>query len=835
MNTRATGSPAETPVTTRRRARAVRHRLRSYPVSSAFALVVAGASIATGSAWGADASAWGAGPLSTFASGRWWTLATALVVPDSAVDAALSVVLSLTALAWAERLLGHARALAAAVGVGVGGLLAASGLHAALWTVTELRPVEAAEVPVLDPAVAIVGAVMAATAFAPALWRRRVRLGGFGMLAMFALYAGDADAWYRLATAIVGLVVGVVLARGRTRQAWHRSSARESRTLLALVVAVSGVGPLVALIGGGGRGPLSLVVDAFSQYDADVVRRCATVELPQCDEQLTFVVTRGAGPALLAVVPLLLLLAAAWGLRRGRRAAWRWALGVDAALAVAAAASWASGGLVIDPWVDGTGLEYVLWSLASIGVPCAIVVSLLICRGRFPVVVTRRTARTYAIVVSAALVVAGGTLSLTGWLGRRDFSDEPTPAQLALVTLRRLIPQVFLQPTGRSPYPHHGPALFAYQWTGAAFWAVVLVTTLWLYRQSARPPDGDAAQYRALLRRGSDTLAYVGTWRGNRHWSSADGCDAVAYRVVGDVALALADPLAADGDRRRVLAAFAEHCVEHGWIPAFYSAHADTLAAAEALGWRGLPVGVETVMDLEGLDFAGKAWQKVRQPLARAEREGYAAVWARWRDLSVADSSQIVAIDEEWVADRALPELGFTLGGVDELDDPEVRLLLAVGPDGRIEAVTSWMPHWRDGRIAGWTLDYMRRRADGPNGIMEFLIASAALRLRDEGAHTLSLSGAPLADDPGASATEATPVRSLLRWLATVLEPVYGFASLFRFKSKFRPRHRPLYLVYRDPLELPLLGAAITRAYLPAASRSEVFALLRAIRGASPR
>ena len=64
-----------------------------------------------------------------------------------------------------------------------------------------------------------------------------------------------------------------------------------------------------------------------------------------------------------------------------------------------------------------------------------------------------------------------------------------------------------------------------------------------------------------------------------------------------------------------------------------------------------------------------------------------------------------------------------------------------------------------------------------------------------------------------------------------VLEPAYGFASLFRFKGKFRPRYRELTLAYRDPLHLPAIGAAVGRAYLPDASRREILALARSAWG----
>lgn len=799
--------------------------MRAHPVSLGYAavvLVIAVTVVITGT----DDSMWGAGPLSTFAASRWWTPLTAVIVPDSITDAVLSVILAVTVLAYAERLLGSIRTAVLLPLLGVAGVLVGVAAHALAWTLTDLRPVVADEVPVLDPAIAMVGTIMAASAFAPALWRRRLRLVGFALLGMFALYGGDADAWYRVAAAVIGLVVGVVLAR-RPRIHWHRSSARETRTLLALLLSVSALGPLIALVTGGGRGPLSLVVDAFSQYDEALLQRCQTVDLPICDEQVTFFLTRGVGPALLAVTPLALLLVAAWGLRIGRRSAWMLAIGVQTVLVVLAVVSWATGRLVIDPWIDGSGAEYLLWAAASIGVPAALVVALVVLRRRFTIRATSRAVKQTAITVGAAFVVCASVLFTVESIGRQAFDGNVSVLDLLLLTLRRFVPPVFLQPAGHAPFPHRGAALFAYQWVGVAFWVVVILGMLWLFRHPRRPVGEDGTLYRTLLTRGSDTLDFLGTWRGNTYWYSAERDAAVAYRVVGGVALALADPLAEPERRAAVADQFVDFCGEHGWTVAFYSVHDETMDVLRARGWHAIPVGVETVLDLVGLDFSGKAWQKVRQPLTRAEREGFTAVWSRWHDLTVAQAAQVTAIDEEWVADRALPEMGFTLGGLDELRDPDVRLLLAIGPGGRIEAVTSWMPSWTDGRISGWTLDYMRRRGDGPNGMMEFLIASAALRLRDEGAGVLSLSGAPLASDPTEEDAPPTALREFLRFLAGALEPAYGFASLFRFKSKFRPRYRQLLLAYRDGLDLPAIGAAVGRAYLPDASRAELVAVAR--------
>lgn len=181
----------------------------------------------------------------------------------------------------------------------------------------------------------------------------------------------------------------------------------------------------------------------------------------------------------------------------------------------------------------------------------------------------------------------------------------------------------------------------------------------------------------------------------------------------------------------------------------------------------------------------------------------------------------------DWVGDKGLPEMGFTLGGVDEALDPAVRLGIAIDDDGSVHGVTSWLPvYGKDGEVRGWTLDLMRRRDGGFKPVMEFLIISSAMAFRDEGAAFASLSGAPLA---GSGEAEATPLDQVLSQVSELLEPLYGFSSLHNFKMKFNPRFEPMYLVFRDESDLPRIGIGLTRAYLPTATTGQ---LIRAGLGA---
>ena len=267
-----------------------------------------------------------------------------------------------------------------------------------------------------------------------------------------------------------------------------------------------------------------------------------------------------------------------------------------------------------------------------------------------------------------------------------------------------------------------------------------------------------------------------------------------------------------------------------GVVACLFSSSRATAAAAleEDPAWRSVSVGEDTVVDLPGLEFSGKPWQPVRGAANRAEREGVSFRLTTLAEEPWGVVAQVRAISESWVGDKSLPEMGFTLGTVDEALDPAVRVALATDADGSVHGVLSWLPvHGPGGDgelIEGWVLDIMRRRDGAFGPVMEFLIGQSLLAFRDEGAAFASLSGAPLTRSED-EAEEDGAVGAILTTVGSLLEPAYGFRSLHRFKEKFQPRHESMRLLYRDEAALPGIAGAIVRAYLPDASAG---ALMRA-------
>lgn len=367
-------------------------------------------------------------------------------------------------------------------------------------------------------------------------------------------------------------------------------------------------------------------------------------------------------------------------------------------------------------------------------------------------------------------------------------------------------------------------------WLGMLVW---LVVTRRAYRarlrrrlpgaRDAQSPGALAETARELIREtGGGPLSWMATWPDNRIFLGSSPETAVAYQTHQGVAIALSDPIAPDDRVGETLAEFLDTVVRAGFTPCVFGA-TERARAVIPEGWRAVQIAEDTIVDLPGLEFTGKAWSAARQALNRAEREGVSFRMGALAAESRRVRAQVDEISSQWVGEKELPEMRFTLGTVDEALDPEVRMAFAEH-DGQLEGFLSWLPvYGSDGEVAGWTLDLMRRRAGGGfPAVMEYLIASSALAFRDEGAAFLSLSGAPLARSTPASPEELSPIDGWLDRLGAMLEPAYGFRSLHRFKQKFRPRAEPLYLLFADEGDLARIGLALARAYLPDASMAEL-------------
>ncbi len=763
-----------------------------------------------------------------------------LAVGVPAVVSAVGLILLLVG--PAERLMGPWRTLAAFVvtgAVGVWGGIAVDALGLVLGRRWDER---LAETPILDPLTAVTGTILTASAFADQLWRRRIRVIGLGVLVVLALYVGGPESVGRFVAGLTGLVVGVLATRAR-RDPFRipPSSHHESRLLLASLTALLAAGPLLTLVTGHPQGPVHLAGVVLRGGRSAGLEACIDgVATAACRVTVAAERMSAPGPYLLALLPVVLLALSAWALSRGRRA------GVWAGAAVLFASGTLSAltSMLLPVLADPARLarqnaqtpptpgETLLAVLAPVALAAALIAS----RRIFPVRSTARARKVFVLVVAASLAVATMVSAIVWRLSRAGGAGEFWGWFVG-----RFVPAGYLGQVVPSTPASPGLGELG-SWLGPAVGlAVVSVTVFLIIDTPTREGTPDRERFRRLLRHGSSgAIAHMALWPGNSYWFAPGVRAGVAYRVVGDVALTIGGPvMGSDGtcDEEGVIRGFADLCETRGWIPAFYSVEGTSAGSFERLGWSHAAVGEDALIDPSSFSLVGGRWKDIRTSINRARKAGVEARWEGWNELGHGERNQVRIVSEDWVAGRPLPEMGFTLGGVDELADPDVRLMLAVAADGTVLAVTSWLPTWRDGRIVGWTLDLMRRRTESMNGVMEFLIAEAIFRARDDDIDFVSLSAAPLAGvgragpDAGDDSRAYGPgmAEHMLGYLGRRMESLYGFQSLLSFKQKFGPELRPLIVAYPDPLALPAVVVALTRSYLPSMSLQQCMALLHAV------
>lgn len=645
----------------------------------------------------------------------------------------------------------------------------------------------------LTPIGFIAGAAGFASALLPRLWRRRLRVSLIVLTATFVLYSGTMSDVLGIVAAMLSITAGQLLFKPESAP----PSIRERRVLLAVGIACVAIGPAFVALDPMAEGPFSQITQLLwaphlSALEATQV--CAdSLTSTSCTAAVDLARAQGIGALVANIMPFIIQLVVCFGLMRGRVLAW-WMAVITQVLAIAL--------LTYQLW-DDSRLSYLLSNLVLVILPWLLALFMLLINYSLFRIRENRAFFTRTIVFAILASSLGAGL----WILTASLHNTVPPANLADIlaeTPLRFVPAVVAL-----ILPHHvAPATmfswFIYLWVGNAFWILLAVR---LYLGFSRPVDpaqeSDRDAARHLLESGTgDHLSFMTLWKSNRYFFHGDSY--VAYRVSNGIALTLGAPVGRD-----ISAEFERFASEQGWAVAWYSVNAQFADAHPQL--KRLQVAEEAVLNCESVEFKGKKFQNVRTARNKAEKEGVSTRWTTWEELDIASIARISALSEDWVSDKALPEMGFTLGGLEEMTVTGTRLLLAESADGTLHGVTSWMPVYENGAIAGYVLDVMRRNEHGFKGVIELLISEAMLVAQSEGLAWISLSGAPLAGQPD----EPNWLDVALNRIGEEVEPLYGFRTLAASKRKFQPEEHPWYLCYHDELKLPSIALATMHAYLP--------------------
>jgi lysyl-tRNA synthetase class 2 len=331
---------------------------------------------------------------------------------------------------------------------------------------------------------------------------------------------------------------------------------------------------------------------------------------------------------------------------------------------------------------------------------------------------------------------------------------------------------------------------------------------LWLRPHAMSPAlDGDRERAAELVHaQGRDSLCYFALRRDKSYFFSPSGRSFLAYRVVGGTALVAGDPNGAPAKREERMREFVRVAHAKGWRVAIAGASNEALEDYAAIGFKSMYLGDEAVVRPATFSLDGRAIRKVRQSVSRLDKAGYTV---RFLSTAAADDAlraELRSVSEEWRGNW--PERGFTMAMDALFLYPDTVLAVALSPDGHVGGFLQLVP---SPASEGYSLASMRRRADTPNGLMEFLITETVAWAREHAVTEVSLNFAVFADFLR-SGDDAGRFAHAFRWLLLKADRLFQVERLHSFNRKFFPHWRRRYFCFERWGDLPLAGLAYLQA-----------------------
>jgi len=407
-------------------------------------------------------------------------------------------------------------------------------------------------------------------------------------------------------------------------------------------------------------------------------------------------------------------------------------------------------------------------------------------------------------LATAAGVAVGYGVAGFWFLDRRHFDINFHIGDSIVTTLR------FLSLSGDPrlvPHTHYA------QWFLFSLYLMTFSAVLYsgfaLFRpviyQFRRLPRERAMAREIVAEHGRTTLDYFKLWTDKSYFFSPSHTCFIAYRVAGNVALALGDPVGPENEIEPVVREFVEFCHDNGWGFGFHQALPDFLDVYRRVRLKKLKIGDDAIVNLRDFILEGKSKKEFRYKIRQMEGMG---VETRHYESPIADDiiAQLKDVSDEWLQIPGRRERTFTLGMFEESYVRSTPVVAAVDKDGKVLAFVNLIAT-PDGKEI--TIDLMRRRTEAPNGIMDYLFVKLFLYAKERRFERFNLGMAPMAgfQEREVASAEERAIHSFFQQLNFL----FSFRGLRQYKAKFATSWEPRYLVYRNALELPRLALALRR------------------------
>jgi phosphatidylglycerol lysyltransferase len=355
------------------------------------------------------------------------------------------------------------------------------------------------------------------------------------------------------------------------------------------------------------------------------------------------------------------------------------------------------------------------------------------------------------------------------------------------------------------PHTHHA------KWFLESLYLITITSILYsllslfrpvLYKYRIYPLERDIAV--SLVKKyGRSNQDFFKYWPDKSFFFSAERNSFISYRVGGNYALTLGDPVGPEEEIETIIRSFIEMCTENDWGFGFHQVLPDFLPLYKNIGLRKLKIGDDAIVALSEENVKETLGKKFHIVINRLEKIGM-----HIKIIEPPISSEVLLrlkdVSDEWLQIQGRKERGFTLGLFDYDYIRETPVLAVCDDKDVYQAFINIIPSYHKGET---TIDLMRRRINAHSGVMDYLFVNAFKYSLDKGFKTFNLGMAPMSGFQ--EREEASIEERAIHVFFQNLNFIFSYRGLRSYKAKFASTWEPRYLMYRNAIDLPGITFAL--------------------------
>lgn len=321
--------------------------------------------------------------------------------------------------------------------------------------------------------------------------------------------------------------------------------------------------------------------------------------------------------------------------------------------------------------------------------------------------------------------------------------------------------------------------------------------------------EEEFARAKVLIQKyGKSSVDFFKTYSDKFIYAPGDINAFISYRISRNFAVVLENPVSDNDDEmKKCIISFSKYAYENGLKDIYYRVPSESLRLYAGLSRKSLFLGQEGVVDLGSFSLEGGEKKSIRNALNKIKEQGY-TTHINTPPLRDGLIQKLRAVSDEWLKITERQEIIFSQGMFVEKEIKEQTVITVENSEEKIIAFLNIIPDYVENE---GTYDLLRKTADAPNGIMDYILVELFRHLKANGIRYVNLGFAPLSglNDPH-NFTEKS-----MKFAYEKIRSFSHYKGQREYKEKFNPVWYDKFLIYSNDYDLLQVPGVLTKVIKP--------------------